>query len=181
MEKSEEEGEVEMDKDPQLSLNTIYSVSGTKVMGITGEIHGSQVEAWIDSGASLNFINPSIASELRLSPTKIRPVAVRIANIEQLRCEEKYVAVDMQLQGYNFSATMYSLPIFGVDVILGLLCLESLGPVLIDYKLRIMSFIEQDNTITLKGHANREVEPHSILTCRPITVRGCEIDEALVK
>lgn len=51
----------EADKEPQLFLNTISDVAGTKRMRMTGEIHGSQVEALIDSGASLNFINPALA------------------------------------------------------------------------------------------------------------------------
>lgn len=81
----------------------------------------------------------------------VRPVTVHVANGEHLNCKEKYVDVDMQLQGYGFSTTMYSLPIVGVDVILGLPWLESLGPVLTDYKLTTMIFEKNDKSITLTG------------------------------
>lgn len=76
-------------------------------------------------------------------------------NEEQLQCKEKSEAANMRLQSYQFFATMYSLPI--VDVILGLPWLESLGPVLTDYKSRIMKFERENKEIILKGHANKEI------------------------
>lgn len=70
-------------KSQQIFLATISGVVGTKSMRSTGEIKGSQVEACIDSGVSPNFINPSLASKLRLTAMKMDPIVVRVANGEK--------------------------------------------------------------------------------------------------
>lgn len=127
-------------------------------MRMTGEIKGSRIEALIDSGASLNFINPSLADRLLLAETSVKSDAVRVANGEKLQCTKKYPAVEMRLQSYKFSATLYALPIVGVDVILGLPLLESLGRVLTDYKYLTMKFEGPEKEITLKGRAVKEIE-----------------------
>lgn len=86
------------DEESQIFLTTISGVSRTKSMRLTGEIKGSHVEACIDSGASLNFINQSLASKLRLTATKVDPIAVRVANGEKFECTEKYEGMAMRLQ-----------------------------------------------------------------------------------
>lgn len=67
----------------------------------------------------------------------------------------------ISIQGFQFSTTLYSLPLHGLDVVLGIQWLEILGPVLCNRKTMTMSFQWDGRSITLAPH---EMEPtHEIL------------------
>jgi hypothetical protein len=54
---------------------------------------------------------------------------VRVANGKNLKCQEKFNEVQVDLQDSIFSLTLYSLPITGLDLVLGIQWLELLGSV----------------------------------------------------
>ena len=63
-----------------------------------------------------------------------------VANGERLRCDEIYLAVPMEIQGYKFRTNMYPIDLQGSDVDLGIQWLQNLGRVLHDWIKLSMEF-----------------------------------------
>ncbi|RVW13613.1 Transposon Ty3-I Gag-Pol polyprotein [Vitis vinifera] len=63
--------------------------------------------------------------KLPVIPTETFPV--RVANGERLTCQGRYDKVRIELQGTEFYLTLFSLPLSGLDLVLGVQGLEMLG------------------------------------------------------
>jgi hypothetical protein len=71
-------------------------------------------------------------------PTK--PFVVRIANGERLFCQGHFDEVQVNVQDIQFSLTLYSLPLIGLHMVLGIQWLEMLGSVVCNWKQLTMDF-----------------------------------------
>ncbi|RVW88246.1 hypothetical protein CK203_038642 [Vitis vinifera] len=76
---------------------------------------------------------------LPVIPTETFPV--QVANEERLTCQGCYDKVRVELQGTKFYLTLFSLPLSGLDLILGVQWLEMLGSVVCNWKQLTMDFI----------------------------------------
>ena len=63
-------------------------------------------------------------NKLRLSIILIDPFIVRVANGNKLQSMGRYEQVPVTLQGIPFTITLYSLPLMGLDLMLGIHWLE---------------------------------------------------------
>ena len=43
-----------------------------------------------------------------------------VANGEQLQCDEIYLSIPMEIQGYQFQTNVYPLDLQGFDIVLGM-------------------------------------------------------------
>ncbi|XP_012851409.1 PREDICTED: uncharacterized protein LOC105971108 [Erythranthe guttata] len=114
----DEEG-VDFDEQQQISLHAIGGESGKKAMRVSGKLENSPVEMLADNGSSLNILNSELAQRLRLKVKPIKPFLVRMANGKKLECSARYEIVPMHVNGYDFRANLYPLPIDGLDVVSG--------------------------------------------------------------
>lgn len=64
--------------------------------------------------------------------TPIEAFWVTMANGERLDFREKYEGVRLFVQGLEFATTLFSLPLNGLDKVLGIQWPEKLGPVMSD-------------------------------------------------
>ncbi|XP_022875701.1 uncharacterized protein LOC111394166 [Olea europaea var. sylvestris] len=76
---------------------------------------------------------------------------VKIADGGQLSCQEKHETVPLEIQGFSFAVTLFSLPLQGLDVVLGVQWLVELGPVLCDWRNMTMKFNWQGKSRVLHG------------------------------
>ena len=79
----------------------------------------------IDSGSTHNFISEKVANLLQLLVVPTRPFNVKVANENPLKCQGRFEQVSILLQGIPFSLTLYSLPLIGLDLVLGIQWLEA--------------------------------------------------------
>ncbi|KAF5468387.1 hypothetical protein F2P56_012540 [Juglans regia] len=66
---------------------------------------------------------------LKLPVVPTEAFSVRVANGEKLKCRGRYDQVQVELQGTEFYLTLFSLPLTGLDLVLGVQWLEMLGSV----------------------------------------------------
>ncbi|CAH9078543.1 unnamed protein product [Cuscuta europaea] len=112
---------------------TVHALAGgmdSRTMRVSGNVQQHKLNILIDSGSTHNFIKQEAAGRLKLTVTKIKPFATRIASGDRLWCSEKYEHVQITIQGYTFETTLYALPITGMDLIMGMQWLKSLGKIL---------------------------------------------------
>ena len=107
--------------------------------------------ALIDSGSTHNFISDRVAETLRLPVKPTTPFTVRVAHGERLSCKGKYEKLTVNLQGNEFHLDFFSVPLNGLDMVLGIQWLETLGSVVCDWKKRTMDFIWEQQPKKLQG------------------------------
>lgn len=120
-------------------------------MRVTITILQQKAIVLIDSGSTHNFINKKLASWLRLPLVPIDPFSVKVANGSSMKCQRRFDNVPLQIQGISFSLTLFSLPFMGLDVVLGVQWLESLGAVICDWKHFTIDFWWLNQRRQLRG------------------------------
>lgn len=105
----------------------------------------------IDSRLTHNFLSDKVAKTLQLPVVPTKPFTVHVANGERLFYHERYEKVPVDLQGTKFSLNFYSLPLVGLDMILGIQWLEMLGTVVCNWKSLTMGFNWENKACRLLG------------------------------
>ena len=134
----------------------------SKTMRIAARIGAHDVVVLIDSGSTHNFISECMANLLRLLVVPTESFTVRVANGENLRCQGRFEEVQINLQGIIFSLTLYSLPLIGLDIVLGIQWLELLGSVVCDWRELTMEFMWENQTKKLVGIDRQHIQAASI-------------------
>ncbi|KAK9199273.1 hypothetical protein WN944_014461 [Citrus x changshan-huyou] len=109
-------------------------------MQVKAKIGPHEIIVLVDSGSTHNFINSRLANMLQLlfQPTSAFPV--KVANREKVICQGKHDKVHVLIQDIPFELIIYLLPITGLDVVLSVQWLESLGSVVCNWKQLTMDF-----------------------------------------
>jgi hypothetical protein len=115
-----EENKYVEEEEPLISLHAIAGCNGPKTMRIKATIGKRVLVILIDSGSTHNFVDQQVAQALQLAVTPTEEFTVKVANGEKLRCTERYANVLISIQGFQFFTTLYSLPLHGIDVVLGI-------------------------------------------------------------
>ena len=138
-------------KEPGITLHALTGWTVPRTMRIKAIIGAHEVVALIDSGSTHNFISDRVAETLRLPVKPTTPFTVRVANGERLSCKGKYEKLMVNLQGNEFHLDFFSVPLNGLDMVLGIQWLETLGSVVCDWKKRTMDFIWEQQPKKLQG------------------------------
>lgn len=117
-------------------------------------INRQPVIALIDSGSTHNFINAKTANKLSLKITAAQPFNVRVADGFPLRCQGAYRKVAMDVGGATFTVDLFSLPLTGLDVVLGMSWLEMLGPTMCDWRAKSLMFTWEGEQKSVHGLKN---------------------------
>lgn len=128
-------------------------------MRVEATIRQQTVIVLINSRSTHNFINEKVASWLRLPVTPIKPFFVKITYGSPMRCQGRFGGVLMHIQGISFLLTLFSLPLTGLDVVLGVQWLESLNPVACNWKDLTTAFHWNNQSRLLCGLGAPPIQP----------------------
>jgi predicted aspartyl protease len=142
--------------EPHISLHALAGYTGPRTMRVLGRIGYWKVLILIDSGSTHNFIDQKVAHHLGLSVTPITEFWVTVANGQQLSCTEKHEGVEILIQGLEITATFFSLPLNGLDVVLGIQWLEKLGPVVCDWGRLSMTFTRGEKVYEIVAQCRQQ-------------------------
>ncbi|KAH9724161.1 hypothetical protein KPL70_007389 [Citrus sinensis] len=150
---NEEETESEGNREEKLevSIHALIGWSSPRTMRVAASIKSQPIMVLIDSGSPHYFLSEKVASTLRLPVVPTKSFTVRVANGERLMCQGRYEKVPIDLQGISFSLTFYSLPLAGLDMVLGIQWFEMLGSVVCNWKHLTMDFNWQNQARRLQG------------------------------
>ncbi|KAL5565238.1 hypothetical protein UlMin_028402 [Ulmus minor] len=147
--------------DPEISFHALTGWTSPRTMRVAATIGSQTVMVLIDSGSTHNFLSEKVARLLRLSVVPTNSFAVRVANGERLICQGRFDEVQVNLQGIIFSLTLYSLPLAGLDMVLGIQWLEMLGSVVCNWKQLTMDFRWDNQAQRLQG-INQAIQATSL-------------------
>lgn len=105
-----------------------------------------------------NFISDRLASMLHLPVVPTETFTVRVANGERLKCQGCFDKVVVNIQGIEFYLTLFSLPLSGLNLVLGIQWLEMLGSVVCNWKQLTMEFIWDNQAQRLQGIGEQAIQ-----------------------
>lgn len=120
-------------------------------MRIEASIHGTPILILIDSGVGHNFVSPQMVSSLDLTIDRSKKLTVRLGDGHRAVTVGKCYNIPLQIGKFDCVVDAYILDIGGVDLILGVTWLSSLGKITTDFKELTMSFVSGESTILLSG------------------------------
>ncbi|KAL0399243.1 UNVERIFIED_CONTAM: Retrovirus-related Pol polyprotein from transposon.6 [Sesamum radiatum] len=135
----------------QLSSAAAVGSRSPRTLCLRGRIHEHLVTVLVDSGSSHNIVQPRVAAFLGLPITPMASFPVLVGNGEALHCSGVCHEVPLVVHSHRFLVSLYVIPIFGADVVLGIQWLGSLGPVLSDFSVPSMQFYLHGQLVTLTG------------------------------
>ncbi|KAL4318769.1 hypothetical protein GQ457_18G015560 [Hibiscus cannabinus] len=138
-------------REPAISMYALTGWSTARTMRVTATICDLELDVLIDSGSTHNFISEKMATWLQLPVIPTEPFTVKVANGAPLKCQGRFENVHVLLQGIPFSLTLYSLPLIGLDLVLGVQWLEKLGTVICNWKQMTMKFRWNNHIQQLQG------------------------------
>jgi hypothetical protein len=144
--------------EPEITLHALTGWTAPKTMRVTAKIGSHAIFTLINTGSTHNFISERMANLLRLPVVSTKAFTVRVANGENLKCQEKFNEVQVDLQGSIVSLTLYSLPITGLDLVLGIQWLELLRSVVCSWKQLTMEFFWANKARQLEGIDDYEIQ-----------------------
>ncbi|CAJ2661882.1 unnamed protein product [Trifolium pratense] len=122
-------------------------------MKLEGKLQNIGVMVLVDSGASHNFISSKLATALELPITQMaaRKRKIKLGDGHKVLSQGVCEGVKVNLGSIEVSVDALVLDLGGLDVILGVSWLCTLGQVMMDWKTLTMQFWSDGKSITLQG------------------------------
>lgn len=137
----------------QISLHALLGHTIPQTLRVLGHIANTQVAILVDGGSTNNFVQERVAKNLGLPLQPSPTFQVLVGNGEELQCSTICPNVCIILGTHKFWVDLFVVPLRGVELVLGVEWLKSLGPVLTDYNCLSMTFIKEGQVVELQGES----------------------------
>ena len=107
----------------------------------------------IDLGSTDNFIHCKVAKELNCFLYPTPECQVMVANGGTINCSGKCHSMKLTMGEYVLNIQMLSIPMGGVDVVLGVQWLQSLGTIAFNFQEFFLKYFSEGKEIKLRGIA----------------------------
>ena len=134
-----------------ISCNVLVGITTPKTVKIEGNIKKKKVIVLIDSGSTHNFIHCKVAKELNCFLYSAPECQVMVANGGTINCSRKCLNINLTMGEYILNSPMLSIPMGGVDVVLGVQWLQSLGTVAFNFQQLFLKFFSEGKEVELRG------------------------------
>nr|XP_009762266.1 PREDICTED: uncharacterized protein LOC104214313 [Nicotiana sylvestris] len=156
---------LEVQKHSSISYHALAGGVSSNTLCFTGHVNDSPVQVLFDGGSIDNFIQSRVAKFLQLPIEPIPRVSVMVGSGQRLSCDGVCRQVPLSIQGCNLTMDFYVLPLHGLDLVIGVSWLATLGPVVTDYGARVFEFTLNNHRFTWQGDLPTDIQPvqlHSI-------------------
>lgn len=137
----------------QLSLS-IHALSGAEnndTIRLRALVGNQIMLILVDSGSSHSFVNASMLSRIQHTATPITPTTVKVANGDNLQCDQIVPELSWWIQGHTFVTPMRVLALGAYDAILGVDWLKKFSPMTSDWAQKTLAFNYDGVPVLLQG------------------------------
>jgi hypothetical protein len=134
-----------------ISCNALDGIRTPQTLNIEGYITKKKVIFLIDYGITHNFIHYKLAKALKCFIYSAIEFQEMIENGGNINFLGKCHNIILTMGEYVMNSPMISIPMGGVDVVLGFQWLESLGTMAFNFQELFMEFSLEGNKIELRG------------------------------
>jgi hypothetical protein len=127
----------------RISLATITSISQSQTLKLKGHIKKDNVIVLIDTRSTHNFLDINVARNLKIFIYPVLDMKVMVADGKKIKNVRKCYKVKLQIQDFNLEIELYTIPLGGVDVVLGVQWLQTLGTYLVNHQDHFIKFKRQ--------------------------------------
>jgi hypothetical protein len=148
-----------MTNEPTISISALTGIHPRKghTMQVLVTIYDTVLRALLDSGSTHNFVDSEVAACVGIIFSGCAGLSVAVANGDRVASTGSCTNLKILIAGDAFTIDCYGLSLGSYDMVLGVQWLESLGPVLWDFKNRTLSF--ERNGRTVRWSASAPPEP----------------------
>jgi hypothetical protein len=132
----EEEEEVEYK-----FMGVLGSMGGYRTMKVEGKIGNVDVLLLLDSGASHNFISPQVTNALGLTITPTPARSIKLGDGHRVKSQGVCKGIVIMVGSVKVVIDALVFELGGLDVVLGVAWLSTLGEVVMDWKALSMRFM----------------------------------------
>jgi predicted aspartyl protease len=125
---------------PRISLASITRITQPKTLKLKGHIKNYNVTILIDTGSTHYFLDIKIARKLKLFVYPVPDMKVMVADGKQIRNARKFHKVKLQIQDFNLESELFTIPLGGVYVVLGVQWLQTLGTYSVNHQEHFIQF-----------------------------------------
>ncbi|KAL0533794.1 hypothetical protein IC582_028065 [Cucumis melo] len=148
-------GRIEVNEDittvVELSINSMVGLNDPGTMKVRGKLFGEEVIILIDCGATHNFVSEKLAKKLTLPIKETSHYGVILGFGAAVQGKGICGKLEVQLKSWKIVEDFLPLELGGVDVILGMQWLYSLGVTTVDWKNLSLSFVAEGKEVNIKG------------------------------
>eukprot|EP00253_Pinus_taeda_P016701 PITA_16701 len=134
-----------------ISCNALAGITTPQTIKIEGHIQKKKVTMLIDSGSTHNFIHCKIEKELNCFLYLAPGCQVMVESGGTINCSGRCHNIKLSMGEYVLNSPMLSIPMGGVDVVLGVQWLQSLGTIVFNFQERFMKFCAEGKEVELRG------------------------------
>ncbi|KAL4037585.1 hypothetical protein IC575_001182 [Cucumis melo] len=135
----------------ELSINSVVGLNDPGTMKVRGKLLGEEVIVLIDCGATHNFVSEKLVKKLILPVKETAHYGVILGSGAAVQGKGICEKLEVQLNGWRIVEDFLPLELGGVDVILGMQWLYSLGVTIVDWKNLSLSFVAEGKEVKIKG------------------------------
>ncbi|GJT81002.1 reverse transcriptase [Tanacetum coccineum] len=136
---------------PQISLNTLSGTNNFQHMRVIGTVGKHVVHILVDCGSTHNFLDKNMAKKLGCSIRPTGPLAVTVANGNNLVTTSECKDFKWQFDNTTFTTDVMLLPLGGCEMVLGIQWLATLGDIKCNFKELRMEFKYGGKKVQLRG------------------------------
>jgi hypothetical protein len=136
---------------PKISLAAITGIAQPQTLKLRGHIKKENVTILVDTRSTHNFININVAKRLNLFVYPVTDIRVK--------CHK----VKLQIGDYELESRFYTVPLGGVDVVLGIQWLQTLGTYSANHHKQFIKFKWEKRRYKLYGF---QPHPTQIMSSR---------------
>ena len=128
-------------------------ITTPQTLKIEGHITKKKVIVLIDSGSTHNFIHCKVAKELNCFLYPAPEFQVMVSNGGAINFSRKCHNIKLTMGEHVLNSPMLSIPMGGVDVVLGVQWLQYLGTVAFNFQELFLKFFSKRKEVELRGIA----------------------------
>jgi hypothetical protein len=151
---------------PTISCNALAGINTPQTIKIKAYIKKKKVIVLIDSSSAHNFIHYKLAKALNFFVYPAPEFQVMIADGGTINCSGKFNKINLTMGEYVMNIPMITIPMGGVDVVLGIQWLQSLGTISFNFQELFIKFSLEGKEIELRGIIGK---PNNVISSNGIT------------
>ncbi|TYK28503.1 Ty3/gypsy retrotransposon protein [Cucumis melo var. makuwa] len=176
----------------ELSINSVVGLNDPGTMKVRGKLFGEEVIILIDCGATHNFVSEKLVKKLTLPIKETSHYGVILGSGAAVQGKGICEKLEVQLSSWKIVEDFLPLELGGVDVILGMQWLYSLGVTTVDWKNLSLTFMADGKEVKIKGDPSltkarislknmmknwEDKDTGFLIECRSLQVKALEGDE----
>ncbi|XP_057438197.1 transposon Tf2-1 polyprotein isoform X1 [Lotus japonicus] len=143
-------------------MGVLGCMAETQTMKLSGQVGHVELLVLIDSGASHNFISPTITSALGLTITTTHPRSIKLGDGHKVVTKGICKGIKAKLGSIEITIDALVLELGELDLVMGVSWLRTLGKVLMDWKMMTMQFIHGGQVVKLQGLGNKDSQQSNL-------------------